>query len=263
MARKAPPSPALADAALDAALARAPRPALPPGLAARIVAQATALPQHDAQAAPALRADEDAVQTAQVIAFTPQVVTESVETRRWPRPMLAGGFAALAAVMVAAVMIGQQGQSVVAPADPAALAVRQNAAPAAAEQIDTPQAAVQVAEIPAPVTAVRVASAQPAATVRAKASAEPETVVSPAPAAAPDAQLAVSVPPVTRESAGPTADPSARPVPRGVLVGPPAPQQGWAFSGGAASGGATLPSGQSLPNQTTGSGPPPPPPPGH
>ncbi|MEL0254233.1 MAG: hypothetical protein VW935_20185, partial [Novosphingobium sp.] len=149
MARKAPPSPALADAALDAALARAPRPALPPGLAARIVAQATALPQHDAQAAPALRADEDAVQTAQVIAFTPQVVTEPVETRRWPRPMLAGGFAALAAVMVAAVVIGQQGQSVVAPAGPAALAVRQNAAPAAADQIDTPQAATQMAEAPA------------------------------------------------------------------------------------------------------------------
>ena len=254
MARKAPPSPALADAALDAALARAPRPALPPGLAARIVAQATALPQHDAQAAPALRADEDAVQTAQVIAFTPQVVTEPVETRRWPRPMLAGGFAALAAVMVAAVVIGQQGQSVVAPAGPAALAVRQNAAPAAADQIDTPQAATQMAEAP---------TAQPAATVRAKASAEPETVVLPAPAAAPDAQLAASVPPVTRESAGPTADPLAKPVPRGVLVGPPAPQQGWAFSGGAASGGATLPGGQSLPNQTTGSGPPPPPPPGH
>ncbi|OZA34565.1 MAG: hypothetical protein B7X92_10215, partial [Novosphingobium sp. 17-62-9] len=61
-----------------------------------------------------------------------------------------------------------------------------------------------------------------------------------------------------RDVAGPTADPSPAPriVPGGGLMGPPAPQQGWAFTGGAA-GNGTLPGGQSLPSQTTGTMPPP------
>ena len=259
MARKVPASPAHAEAALDAALAQAPRPALPPGLTARIVAQATALPQLPAdsvaapeEAAPRVSAKVIPFQTAPAApAETPQPVKG--RGGRW-----AGGFAALAATVAAVVMLGQSGQRMVPTTAPApALAQRQDA-PARVQVVPASVPDTRLAAAPAPASNSR---APATAAVAGTLSAEPAPSAAPAVASAPEAQLAATVAPAPRESAGPTSDPSPRPQPRG-LMGPPAPQQGWAFGGGTG-GGGSLPGGQSLPSQTTGTAPPPPPPPGH
>lgn len=255
MARKVPASPAQAEAALDAALARAPRPALPPGLTARIVAQATALPQLPAdgsvephEEAPRVSAKVIPFHTARAEAVADQ---QPVKARRG---LLVGGFAAIAATIAAVVLIGQSGQQVGPTSAPAPMmAQRENApapiqaAPAAAPETRLASAPAAHSQAPAKAASVLTSPSEPAPLA--------------APSSAPEPQLAATVPPAPRESAGPSSDPSPRPNPRG-LMGPPAPQQGWAFSGGAP-GGGTLPGGQSLPSQTTGSAPPPPPPPGH
>lgn len=255
MGRRVPASPAQAEAALDAALARAPRPALPLGLTARIVAQATALPQLPAEgpvepleAAPRTSAKVIPFQTAPA---TPVAASRPVRARRG---LLAGGFAAIAATVAAVVLIGQSGQQVAPTSAPAPMiAQRQNApAPVQAAPAATPE--TRLAAAPA---AHSRAPAEGASAVTSPSEPAPTA----APSAAPETQLAATVPPAPRESAGPTSDPSPRPNPRG-LMGPPAPQQGWAFGGGVP-GGGSMPGGQSLPSQTTGSAPPPPPPPGH
>lgn len=255
MARKVPASPTQAEAALDAALARGPRPALPPGLTARIVAQATALPQFPAEGP--VEPHEAAQRTsAKVIPFqtAPAVPVEAPRPVKARRGLLAGGFAAIAATVAAVVLIGQSGQQVLPTSAPAPMIARRQSAPAP----------VQAAPAAAPETRLAAAPAAhshaPAKGASAVASPS-EPAPAAAPAAAPETQLAATVPPAPRESAGPAADPSPRPNPRG-LMGPPAPQQGWAFGGGVP-GSGTMPGGQGLPNQTTGSAPPPPPPPGH
>lgn len=252
MARKVPASPARADAALDQVLDKAPRPALPPGLAARIVAQATALPQLPAE--PVAEAEPlPSRETAQVIPFAVQDAPAPVRSRK---RFAAGGFAAIAATVAAVVLLGQSGQRPAPSRAPAAVMAQKQpeagqtvAAPAAAEP------AAQLAQAPA-VQPVREAVAT--AETQAEAPA-PATAVQPP--AEPETQMATAVAPAPRESAGPKADPSSRPAPPRGLMGPPAPQQGWGFSGGAP--GGSLPGGQSLPSQTTGSAPPPPPPPGN
>lgn len=257
MARKAPGSPARADAALDAVLARAPAPALPPGLAARIVANATALPQLPADPVPepeVVRAQEQRT-SAELIAFPVQVAENAPEPQR-RRMFAVGGFAALAAGIAAAVVLGQTGQGTLAPASaPAAMVAQQQPAPQAAPPaaaIAAPPverlAAVQSKSVPVSANGGKVQQAAPVA---------PE-----APVAAPvETQLATSGQRATGATAGPLADPSPAPrvIPNGGLMGPPAPQQGWGFSGGMP-GAGTLPGGQSLPSQTTGNMPPPPPP---
>lgn len=259
MARKVPASPAHAEAALDAALAQAPRPALPPGLTARIVAQATALPQLPADSA-AVPEEAAPCVSAKVIPFqttlaAPAETPQPVKGRggRW-----AGGFAALAATVAAVVMLGQSGQQMVPTAAPAPAMAQRQGEPAPVQVVPAPAPETRLAAAPAPAPDARA----PATVAAAGAPpSEPAPSVSPAVASAPEAQFAATVAPAPRESAGPTSDPSPRPNPRG-LMGPPAPQQGWAFGGGTG-GGGSLPGGQSLPGQTTGTAPPPPPPPGH
>lgn len=262
MARRVPASPAQAEAALDAALARAPRPALPPGLTARIVAQATALPQIPADDTVELEEAAPRV-SAKVLPFQPvpavPVPTLPVTAQQSGKPRrfaLAGGFAALAATVAAVLLLGQPGQQVSPASAPA---------PVMAQRQNVPAPLPQTAPLASPET--RLASA-PARSVRQSASPQaapsavaPEAAPVLTPSAPADTQLASTVAPAPRESAGPTSDPSPRPNPRG-LMGPPAPQQGWAFGGGVP-GSGTMPGGQGLPSQTTGSAPPPPPPPGH
>lgn len=254
MARKVPASPAQADAALDAALARGPRPALPPGLTARIVAQAKALPQLPAEgqvepleAAPRTSAKVIPFQTAPA---TPVAAPRPVKPRHG---LLAGGFAAIAATVAAVVLIGQSGQQVVPTSAPAPMIAERQNVPAQVQAAPATAPETRLAEAPA-------AHSHAPAKGASAATPSSEPAPSAAPSAAPETQLAATVPPAPRESAGPASDPSPRPNSRG-LMGPPAPQQGWAFGG--APGGGTLPGGQSLPSQTTGSAPPPPPPPGH
>ncbi|MCY1670130.1 hypothetical protein OVA07_03795 [Novosphingobium sp. SL115] len=258
MARKAPGSSARADAALDAVLARAPAPALPPGLAARIIANATALPQLPADPVPepeVVRAEEQR-KSAELIVFPTQVAEKAEEPPR-RRIFVVGGFAALAAGIAAAVVLGQTGQGVLAPTSaPAAMVAQQQPA----------QQAAPPAIIAAP-PVERLAAAAPAAPVTAPSKAgkiQQHAPTAPqAPVAAPvETQLATSGQrPASGTAAGPLVDPSPAPrvIPNGGLMGPPAPQQGWGFSGGIP-GSGTLPGGQSLPSQTTGSMPPPPPP---
>jgi hypothetical protein len=268
MARQVPASPAKADAALDAALARAPRPALPPGLAARIVAQATAQPQFSAGVEGTdIQAPQTEAPAAKVIPFAPPVGTVK-EVAAAPRPrnrrmIFGGGLAALAASVAAVMLIGQPGpQSAVSPipAKNAQIAVGSEV------HLDAPKAH-QAAPTP------RLAAAAPALKAAADTQKSPAQIapvaptenVAPTPVEAPVApQLATSGQRPARDVAGPKADPSSAPriVPNGGLMGPPAPQQGWAFTGGAP-GSGTLPGGQSLPSQTTGTMPPPPPPGGH
>ncbi len=253
MARKVPASPARADAALDQVLDKAPRPALPAGLAARIVAQATPLPQLPAE--PAVEADwVPSRGTAQVIPLAVQEPPAPVPSRK---RFAVGGFAAMAATVAAVVLFGQSGQTPVPSGAPAAVMAQQQreaGQPAAAPAAVMAEPAPQLAQAPA---------AQPARQAVAVAGKQAEAPV-PAPVVQPavesEAQMAAAAP-APRETAGPKADPSARPTPPRGLMGPPAPQQGWAFSGGTP--GGTLPGGQSLPSQTTGSAPPPPPPPGN
>lgn len=255
MARKVPASPAQAEAALDAALALAPRPPLPPGLTARIVARATALPQLPADQVPGPTEDAPRA-SAKIIPLQPLPVAPALTSRpaRTHRGFMAGGFAAIAATVAAVVLMGQPDQRRLQPSVPApAMAQRQNlAAPVGTAQVAAPETRLAAAPASRATTPARAAPAAPSP-------AEPAPLA--APVAAPEAQLAATVPPAPRESAGPTSDPSPRPTSRG-LMGPPAPQQGWAFGGGVG-GGGSLPGGQSLPSQTTGSAPPPPPPPGH
>lgn len=248
MARKVPASPAQAEVALDAVLARAPRPALPPGLAARIVAQATAQPQF---------APELVAPTAQVVPFAPAAAVHKPAPPRNRRLIFGGGFAALAASLVAVVVIGQQ--TTPAPNLPksAEIAVspevHQNA-PKAHQTAPTPQLA-----------AATPPSSTPARTEKTVVQIAPEAPqIDPAPVQIEAPQLATSGERPPRDVAGPNVDPSPAPrvVPNGGLMGPPAPQQGWAFTGGAP-GNTTLPSGQSLPSQTTGTMPPPSSPGGH
>ncbi|MGV3510486.1 MAG: hypothetical protein ACO1OX_00645 [Novosphingobium sp.] len=252
MARKVPASPARADAALDQVLDKAPRPALPPGLAARIVAQATALPQLPDE--PLAQAEPVAPrEAAQVIPFASvEPVVKAPSRKRFA----AGGFAAIAATVAAVVLLGQPAQKAVNPDAPVATMAQKQAEPAQAGALPaSADPATQLAE--APVTLARPESVA----VAARDAETPASAAATQPAAVPETQLATTAAPAPRESAGPSSDPSPRPTsPRG-LMGPPAPQQGWGFSGGAP--GGTLPGGQSLPSQTTGSAPPPPPPPGN
>lgn len=266
MPRKAPGSPARAEAALDAVLARAPAPALPPGLAARIVANATALPQFPAEpvAEPEVVRAQQAQETADLIAFpaqpaeiAPERLAIQAESRPRRRVFAVGGFAALAAGIAAAVVLGQPGQGTLAPASAPAAVVAQ-------QQAVSPEVASPAAPT---VPVVERLAAVPAAPAAARAQSGEIPLIAPdappkAPVAVPaETQLATSGERPAGATAGPQVDPSTpvRVVPQGGLMGPPAPQQGWGFSGGIP-GAGTLPGGQSLPSQTTGSMPPPPPP---
>lgn len=253
MARKVPDSPARADAALDQVLDKAPRPAMPPGLAARIVAQATALPQLPAES---VTRPEPAAprETAQVISFAvPEPVVPAPSRKRFA----AGGFAAIAATVAAVVLMGQPGQKAVTSGAPVATIARtqtEASQPAVAPTVGKP--ATQLAKT----TATRTRSESAAVSAK-EADAPAVPALATQPPVVPETQLAATAAPAPRESAGSKPDPSPRPTsPRG-LMGPPAPQQGWGFSGGVP--GGTLPGGQALPSQTTGSAPPPPPPPGN
>ncbi|MBF9151604.1 hypothetical protein [Novosphingobium jiangmenense] len=255
MARKVPASPARSDAALDLVLDRAPRPALPPGLAARIVAQATALPQLPAE--PQAEAEQVAPrEAAQVIPFAASAPVSVAPSRK---RFAVGGFAAMAATVAAVILLGQSGQRTAPAGAPAGMMARK---PPQAEQ---PEVAIPAAQPATQLAQVRVGRNSPEPAVAAKAAtspaaATPDPVTQPA--VAPEAQLAATAPPAPRESAGPKVDPSPRAVPPRGLMGPPVPQQqGWGFSGGAS--GGTLPGGQSLPSQTTGTAPPPPAPSGN
>lgn len=255
MAREVPVSPAKASAALDAMLNKAPRPAMPPGLAARIVAQATALPQLPAEAAP-LAEPSTPRETAQVIPFTgaearPARVAAPSRVR-----FAVGGLAAAAAAIAAVVLLGQPAHNPVQPGGPTTVMARQQpAAQPSAIAVPAAETPVQLAQVPLPP-----AARGSGAAAEKRPDAQESVPVAP-PVAVPEAQLASTPAQPSRETAGPTSDPSPRPaLPRG-LMGPPAPQQGWGFSGGAP--GAGLPGGQALPSQTTGSAPPPPPPPGN
>lgn len=269
MARQVPASPAKADAALDAALARAPRPALPPGLAARIVAQATAQPQFAPGIEPVeVSAPQAEASPAKVIPFAPTAVVaqapvSTVPASRNRRTIFGVGFAALAASVAAVMVIGQPGQQT--PVSPISA---ENAKIAVGSEVhlDAPKAH-QAAPAPvlAAATPIEKAPARATKSPAQIAPAAPVTDAVPTPVEAPVApQLATSGQRPTGDVAGPKSDPSNAPriVPNGGLMGPPAPQQGWAFTGGAP-GSGTLPGGQSLPSQTTGSMPPPPPPGGH
>lgn len=257
MARKVPASPARADAELDRLLDRAPPPAMPPGLAARIVAQATALPQIAAEPVAEV-APVAPRETAQVIPFAAPEPSAPVPSRK---RFAVGGLAAIAATFAAVVLMGQPGRGP-APQDAAAVMAQQQpaAAPLSASADTTEPVAVTE---PAAQLAQRLAAhPDPAGTgFAAKVAEAPASPSMMAQAVAPEAKLAATPAPAPRESAGPTSDPSPRPAPPRGLMGPPAPQQGWAFSGG--SPGGSLPGGQSLPSQTTGSAPPPPPPSGN
>lgn len=259
MARKVPVSPSQAEAALDTALALAPRPALPPGLAARIVAQATAQPQF-APVAEAVPLPEPVAPTAQVIPFVPTVAEREPVPPRNRRLIFGGGFAALAASLVAVVVIGQQATPVPD--------VAKNARIAAGSEVHLGAPKAHQAA-PAPrLAAAAPASSAPERTGKAAVQIAPEAPqADPAPlqvAPLPTPQLATSGERPARDVAGPDADlsPAPRVVPNGGLMGPPAPPQGWGFTGGAP-GAGTLPGGQSVPSQTTGSMPPPPPHGGH
>lgn len=251
MARKVPASPAQAEAALDAALARAPRPALPPGLAARIVAQATAQPQFAPLAdAVEARVPEALAPTAQVIPFAPVAESGKAAPPRNQRIVFGGAFAALAASVVAVVVIDQK--PAIAPQTPksAEIAVGSEVhldAPSAHQAAPAPRLATARPALPAAAPSTEIAPVVP------QVDPEPVQVILP-----PAPQLATSGERPARDVAGPTADPSPAPriVPGGGLMGPPAPQQGWAFTGGAA-GGGTMPGGQPMPSQTTGTMPPP------
>lgn len=279
MARKVPVSPVRQEAALDAALARAERPALPPGLAARIVAQATALPQLPPETQG--MADVPAPEApAQVFVLTgarqeqeadQSAVRDAVPARLPGRgPLIGVGLAAMAASVAAVLLAGQVGPA----SNPAVL-------PAPAAKVDRSLVAQSAGgpetRVPsvggAAVTHVPAARHMAAAGPGSPAGPEPVPAGQPvsAPSAAPLAapalpgdanatQLATSGERPAREAAGPQVDPSAAPrvVPRGGLMGPPAPQQAWGFTGGAP-GAGPLPGGQSLPGQTTGTMPPPPP----
>lgn len=248
MARKVPASPTRSDAALDLVLDKAPRPALPPGLAARIVAQATALPQLPVE--PVVEAEQvPSRQTAQVIPFAVQDTPAPPLSRK---RFAAGGFAAIAATVAAVVLLGQSGQSPVPSGAPTAVMAQKQ--PEAGQSAAAPAATVaeparQLAEAPA----ARPAREAAAAADRRDGVADPAPAPASQAASAPETLLAATAAPAPRESAGPKADPSPRPVPSRGLMGPPAPQQGWGFSGGAP--GGTLPGGQSLPSQTTGTAP--------
>lgn len=256
MARKVPASPAWADAELDQLLDRASPPAMPPGLAARIVAQATALPQFAAEPV-AEAAPVTLRETAQVTPFAAPEPPAPVASRK---RFAVGGFAAIAATVAAVVLMGQPGRSPAPQGAPAVMAQQQPAAaPLSASDETTELAAItqpaaQLAEGPA-------TRPNPAGAGAAVKVAEAPSSASTSQTVAPQAQLAATAEPASRESAGPTSDPSPRPVPPRGLMGPPAPQQGWGFSGGAP--GGSLPGGQALPSQTTGSAPPPPPPSGN
>lgn len=269
MARQVPASPAKADAALDAALASAPRPALPPGLAARIVAQATAQPQFSAGVeATDTPAPQTEAPAAKVIPFAPTVAVSQPPVPVAPRPqnrrmIFGGGLAALAASVAAVMVIGQPGpQPAVSPipAENAQIAVGSEVhldAPKAHQAAPTPRLAAAAPTLKAAADSKKSpAQMAPVAPTENVASAPAEAPIAP--------QLATSGQHPARDVAGPKADPSSAPriVPNGGLMGPPAPQQGWAFTGGAP-GSGTLPGGQSLPSQTTGTMPPPPPPGGH
>ncbi|MCX7284289.1 MAG: hypothetical protein NTX28_09630 [Novosphingobium sp.] len=260
MARKVPVSPAVQDAALDAALARAPRPALPPGLAARIVAQATAHPQL-APGPDGAGVPEPVDATAQVIPFAPAATASAAPAAAVSEPapprnrrlIFGAGFAALAASLVAVVVIGQGGQQ---PAMTPEMAKSGEIAVRSEVHLDAPKA-----HQAAPAPQLAAAAPAPKAAVRSTANAPVVPQVEPeaAPLVSPVApQLATSGERPARDAVGPITDPSPGPrvVPNGGLMGPPAPQQGWAFTGGAP-GSIVLPSGQSLPGQTTGTMPPP------
>lgn len=261
MARRAPASPAQAEAALDAALACAPRPSLPPGLAARIVAQATAQPQF-APLADAKEATvaEPVMPAAKVIPFATAATPPEPASPRNRRFVLGGAFAALAASLVAAVVIDQK--PAIAPELPKSAEI----AVGSEVHLDAPKAH-QAAPAPhlAAATPTQNAAPRTKPAVVAITPAPPQVDPVPVQILPPQApQLATSGERPARDVAGPTTDPSPAPhvVPKGGLMGPPAPQQGWAFTGGAA-GGGTMPGGQPMPSQTTGTMPPPSGPGGH
>lgn len=252
MARPAPRSPALKEAALDATLAKAAPPALPPGLAARIVANATALPQlppepvHEPEVVEAVQKI-----SAEVVAFSPLAHPTPAPRRRFAAMT---GLAALAASVAAVFVLGPAGNQTAAP-----VAGKPQAPMVAAAPDDPPPPVVQ------PVTPQpRMAQIAPSAPVKARAVAEPPRDAEPeSPAEAPavivpETQLATSGERPAAPVAGPHADPSPV-VPNGGLMGPPAPQQAWSFGGGTG-GPITLPGAK--PPSAPGSGTMPPAPSG-
>lgn len=257
MARAVPRSPALQEAALDAALARAATPSMPAGLAARIVTRATALPQIPADPLPEPEVVEAApVTEAEVIRLAPAAPL-SQQPRRIGRFAIAG-LGAVAAGIAAIALVGQPSPQSGVPTGPAqAPALVAAPAPASVSGPTAPPAErLAAAPRQAVPTATGVKASSPAPVAAPEAPVRPE-------AATPEVQLATSGQRTAADPAGPRDEPGAAPrvVPHGGLMGPPAPQQGWGFSGGAP--GGALPGGQPLPSQTTGTMPPPPPPGGH
>lgn len=259
MARPVPLSPALKEAALDAALASAPTPALPPGMAARIIANATALaqlppePTVEPEVAEAMRPT-----SANVIAFAPPEPKMRAPRRRI---FAITGLAALAAGVAAVIVTGPADRQAVIPG-----------AGAGAGAV-APAPMIAAAPPPAPTAAPAAPPVQLVEGEQSPGRADVATPPAPAPltqnpgSTAPETRLATSGErspvPADGPQAGPTAGPNPgnRIVPNGGLMGPPAPQQGWSYTGGTP-GSVTLPGGSSFPGQTAGQTPgamPPPP----
>lgn len=258
MVRDTPISPIPIEAALDVAVSRAPRLALPVGLAERIVAHATAQPQFasDPDLNPAGTPDKVPL-SGQVIPLVPASKISEVAPQRKRGLIVGGGFATLAASLAAVMVIAQAGpETSVVPMAPHSVAV----AAGSEVRLDAPEAQ---AKPPKRYLAGAAAATTPAArTDKAAtqiASEPPQPASTPAQVAAPvAAQLATSAERLPREVAGPVVDPTSAPrvVPNGGLMGPPAPQQGWAFTGGSPGTQQNLPGGQPMPS-------PPPPHGGH
>ncbi|MBA4353778.1 MAG: hypothetical protein C0409_03715, partial [Novosphingobium sp.] len=253
MARPVPLSPALKEAALDAALASAPTPTLPPGMAARIIANATALaqlppePTVEPEVAEAMRPT-----SAKVIAFAPPEPKVRAPRRRI---FAITGLAALAAGVAAVIVAGPADRQAVIP----------GAGAGAGAVAGAPAPMIAAAPPPAPAAAPAAPPVQLVEGEQTPGRADVSTPPTPAPltqtpvAAVPETRLATSGErsavavdgPADGPQAGPTAGPNPgnRIVPNGGLMGPPAPQQGWSYTGGAP-GSVTLPGGSSFPGQT-------------
>ena len=242
MTRPVNPSPARKDDALDTVLAKAPVPALPPGLAARIVASATQFPQHAPSPPADSRVRDDAIAPSADVVALVQSAPEQAKPRR--RLFALAGFATLAASVAAALVFGASVNNAATPMTPAAAPVMARApTPATVNHITERPVRIVQSVPPAVHTTTIAAPPVPPATA-------PETPA----IVTPEAQLATSASPPAAPVAGPVESPPAD-MPRG-LMGPPAPAQGWAFGGGTP-GSIVIPGAQS-PGQSTGAMPPPP-----
>lgn len=226
MSRRAPPSPDLAENRLDAALATLVPPALPAGLAARIVRDVPGLPQL------APLADDPAAGAARA----PQSATVVALARRRRTWLLAGigtgAGAAIAAGIAAVAMVGNAPD--VLPGAPQQPVPAMAAAP-------VPGAAAAVAPDPRGADAAQLAAAGAPAVASHRAARKSAAGVLAAPAdvameIAPDQPVAlaeaapVEAPAADGEAVPATAGPAPAPGPRGQM-GPVLPQ-GMGYTGG-------------------------------